>query len=63
MGYACPDTAACDAEYYGIFNQLYHAAWQFAWYSDPDGSFTWLRVGQLAYIRYHPTRRADRSPS
>ena len=26
MGYGCPDTAACDAQYYGFFNQVYSAA-------------------------------------
>lgn len=25
-GFGCPDTAPCDAEYYGFFNQIYHAA-------------------------------------
>lgn len=36
MGYGCPDTAPCDAEYYGLYNQLYKAAWQFKRYSTPD---------------------------
>jgi hypothetical protein len=25
-GYGCPDTAACDSQYYGFFNQVYAAA-------------------------------------
>jgi hypothetical protein len=33
MGYACPDTADCDAEYFGFFNQVYNAAWQFRQYT------------------------------
>lgn len=33
MGYGCPDTAPCDAEYYGLFNQLYNAARQFKLYA------------------------------
>ena len=32
-GYACPDTADCDAEYFGFFNQVYNAAWQFRQYT------------------------------
>lgn len=32
MGYACPDTAACDTTYYGVTNQLYWAAWQLKTY-------------------------------
>jgi hypothetical protein len=33
MGYACPDTADCDTEYFGFFNQVYNAAWQFRQYT------------------------------
>jgi peptidoglycan hydrolase-like protein with peptidoglycan-binding domain len=29
MGYGCPDTAACDTQYYGLANQLNWAAFQF----------------------------------
>lgn len=36
MGYACPDTAPCDAQFYGLYNQIYKAAWQFKRYSTPD---------------------------
>lgn len=37
MGYGCPDTAACDSEYYGFFNQVYNAALQFQRYkADPN---------------------------
>jgi len=32
-GYGCPDTADCDAKYFGFFNQLYNAAWQFREYT------------------------------
>jgi putative cell wall-binding protein len=28
MGFACPDTAACDTNYYGFFNQVYAGALQ-----------------------------------
>lgn len=34
MGYGCADTApACDANYYGFYNQVYSAAWQFRQYT------------------------------
>ncbi|QEO13565.1 hypothetical protein FLP10_03375 [Agromyces intestinalis] len=54
MGYGCPDTAACDSTYYGFFNQVFAAARQLTWYSDPGGSFTYIRVGQVNSIRYNP---------
>ena len=39
-GYGCPDTADCDATYYGFVNQLYNAAWQFRQYTlQPDRKF------------------------
>ncbi len=28
-GYGCPDGAACNSNYYGFYNQVYRAAWQF----------------------------------
>ncbi len=33
MGYACPDTAPCDSLYFGFYNQVYSAAWQFRQYT------------------------------
>ncbi|TYL52519.1 LGFP repeat-containing protein [Agromyces mariniharenae] len=54
MGYGCPDTAACDSTYYGFFNQVFAAGRQLTWYGDPAGSFTWIRVGQVNAIQYHP---------
>jgi uncharacterized protein YjdB len=32
MGYACPDTAPCDPQYAGFYNQMYNAARQFKLY-------------------------------
>lgn len=51
-GYGCPDTAACDTKYYGFFNQVYRAAWQFRQYTlTPDH---WrYRIGPTA-VQYHP---------
>lgn len=50
-GYACPDTAECVSEYFGFFNQLYNAAWQFREYSaSPDWRY---HVGAVR-IQYSP---------
>lgn len=50
MGYACPDTAACDTRYYGVANQVYWGAWQFKAYS--AGKF--FRQPGWNYIGYSP---------
>lgn len=52
-GYGCPDTAACDSEYYGFFNQVYQAARQFQKYATDD-YFSWFPVGRASNIQYHP---------
>lgn len=54
MGYGCPDTAACDAQYYGFTNQMNRAASMFhrimiydpTWYSP-------YQVG-LNFVYYNP---------
>lgn len=38
-GYGCPDTAPCDAEYYGFYNQVMNAASQFRRYANNPGSY------------------------
>lgn len=55
MGYGCPDNTngACDANYYGLYNQLYKAAWQFKRYSYPPDPFGNVQLG-TEYIQYHP---------
>ena len=46
LGMDCPDTpAGCSAASAGFFWQLYRGAGQLVWYSNPAGSFTWLRIG------------------
>jgi len=52
-GYGCPDTAACDAKYYGFFNQIYRAAWQYQVYRANPGSYNY-RAGRNNYIQYNP---------
>lgn len=51
-GYACPDTAECDAKYYGFFNQLYSAAWQFREYGNAKDHWP-IRPG-AAKVQYAP---------
>lgn len=65
MGYACPDTAPCDAEYFGFYNQVYNAAKQFKRYANPPGTslyFTWYPVGSLSNIRWSPDASCGTSP-
>ena len=65
MGYACPDTAPCDAEYFGFYNQVYNAAKQFKRYANPPGTsmyFTWYPVGSVSNIRWSPNADCGTSP-
>ncbi|SEN95146.1 hypothetical protein [Cryobacterium luteum] len=55
LGQGCPDTAQCDSAYYGFFMQVYSAARQFAWYGNPEGSHTSIKVGQSNAVRFHPS--------
>lgn len=52
-GYGCPDTAACDEQYYGFFNQLYNAARQFKRYVQQPELFNYA-VGRTSYVQYNP---------
>jgi len=52
-GYGCPDTAPCDAEYYGFFNQVYSAARGFKYYAANPSQFNY-RAGRDNYILYNP---------
>lgn len=53
MGYACPDTAPCDAQYYGFFNQVYSAASQFQRYTKNSSSWNY-QPGRYNRIQYNP---------
>ncbi|GAA2058590.1 hypothetical protein [Leifsonia soli] len=53
-GYGCPDTAACDSQYYGFFNQVYNAALQFKRYAASPDSWNHI-AGRVNQIRYSPT--------
>ncbi len=52
-GYGCPDTAPCDAEYYGYFNQVYMAARQFKRYAAYPSNYNY-RSDRNNYIQYNP---------
>jgi len=52
-GYGCPDTAPCDAQYYGLFNQLYMAARQYQNYANNPSRFGY-GAGRLNTIYWHP---------
>lgn len=51
MGYGCPDSAPCDAQYYGFYNQVYMAARQFTRYKSLPASYRY-RAGQNNTIQY-----------
>ncbi|WP_203749140.1 hypothetical protein, partial [Cellulomonas chitinilytica] len=53
MGFGCPDTAACDAKYYGFFNQVYQASWQFNSYALNPTRYS-HRAGATANVLFHP---------
>lgn len=57
-GYGCPDTAPCDAEYYGFFNQVYNAARQFKRYERDASSFRY-RSNRDNFIQYNPNAACD----
>lgn len=52
-GFGCPDTAACDTTYYGLFNQVYNAARQFQRYAKLPGNYN-HRGGRTSFLRYNP---------
>jgi hypothetical protein len=57
-GYACPDTAPCDAKYFGFYNQVYSAASQLKRYTEPASSFYNSKpVGVRSQILLHPNAR------
>ncbi len=56
-GFGCPDSAPCNTEYFGLFNQLYLAARQYQRYADPSYS-TAYRPGRTVNVLYHPNAAA-----
>ena len=52
-GMGCPDTATCDSQYYGLFNQLYFSARQFKMYQASPTNYSY-RAGRNNTIYYNP---------
>jgi hypothetical protein len=52
-GFGCPDTAPCDSQYYGLFNQLYMAARQYQVYAQNPTRYGY-RAGRTNTVRWHP---------
>ena len=50
-GFGCPDTAPCDAKYFGFKNQIRKAAWLFR--EVLDGGWTNYPLGEN-YVQYNP---------
>lgn len=53
MGYGCPDTAPCDAEYYGFYNQIYNAARQFRRYANFPDEYRYKTLA-TNFVQYNP---------
>ena len=64
LGMDCPDSpSGCSAASAGFFWQLYKGVGQLNWYSNPAGSFTWLRPGTTISRPYYPNRPSCGSQS
>ncbi|MDQ4137236.1 MAG: hypothetical protein M3116_00105 [Actinomycetota bacterium] len=72
MGAGCPDTAACDANYYGFFNQMHYGAYLMKRYTQPKGTgygtayssrFDLMYpVGKTTNIQYNPNAGCGTKP-
>ena len=54
MGYGCPDNAPCDTAYYGFYNQVHMAAYQFDRYKQKNYEYNY-HLGMVNNIYYSPT--------
>jgi LysM repeat protein len=64
LGMDCPDSpSGCSAASAGFFWQLYKGVGQLNWYSNPAGSFTWLKPGSVISRPYYPNRPSCGSQS
>lgn len=59
-GYGCPDTALCDSQYYGFFNQVYQAAYQFKAYRGNAGGYSY-QAGRVNSILLSPNAACGRA--
>jgi hypothetical protein len=53
-GFGCPDSAPCNAQYFGLFNQVYLAARQYQKYAAYPDQYPRYRPGRSNTILYHP---------
>jgi len=53
MGFGCPDTAPCDAQYYGFYNQVASAARQYVIYKNNPNSYRHI-AGRTNPVLYNP---------
>ncbi|MBR6097933.1 hypothetical protein IKP94_04280, partial [Candidatus Saccharibacteria bacterium] len=53
MGYGCPDTAPCDSTYYGFYNQVHMAAYQFDRYKQKNYEYNY-HPGMVNTVYYSP---------
>lgn len=60
-GFGCPDTANCDATYYGFFNQVYYAARQFKLYIKNPSLYN-FEYGRTGNVQYNPIGGCGSSP-
>lgn len=60
-GFGCPDTAPCDAQYYGLFNQLYLAARQYQIYATNPTRYNHV-AGRVNNILFSPNASCGSSP-
>lgn len=51
MGYGCPDTAPCDPQYEGFYNQVHNAARQFKLYKDNPNNYRYkpFQINSILY--------------
>lgn len=59
-GFGCPDTADCDARYYGFFNQVYNAARIYKVYANSPTLFNY-RTGRNNNILFNPNNSCGSS--
>lgn len=59
-GYGCPDTAPCDAQFYGFFNQVYQAAKGYKRYAANPHNYNY-RAGRNNTILWHPNHACGSS--
>jgi len=52
-GYSCPDGGSCDSQYYGFYNQVTSAAWQFRRYATFPNNYNYI-AGHNNTIKWFP---------